>query len=274
MLGLCEFQTREFKEALTHLEQAYQLGLPNELQITDVALYHIALLETRSGNYEKTIALCRMLMRSTPKPERVMAVAGVAALRRPVFPQDLPEADRELAYLLGKAVASIDIRSAGGWQQDFEDVIAAYPKAPNVNYWYATVLLANDPDKGIDALKRELAINPDHVPALVQLVFEYLRRSEPESAKPFAERAAKAAPDNFATRASLGRVLTLTEEISRGIQELERSVKLAPDSPQAHLWLAQAYTKVGRQQDALRERAEFARLKKAAEAVATPNLLR
>jgi predicted Zn-dependent protease len=70
------------------------------------------------------------------------------------------------------------------------------------------------------------------------------------------------APGNFTARASLGRVLTETNDLPRAIQELETAIRLAPDSPQLRLWLAQAYSKAGRKTDAARERAEFARLKK------------
>ena len=91
-----------------------------------------------------------------------------------------------------------------------------------------------------------------------------MKRGEQAEAKPFAERAVKVAPKNFAARACLGRVLLEGSEsdLPGAIRELEMAVKLAPDSPQVHFSLASAYSKAGRKQEAARERAEFARLKK------------
>jgi tetratricopeptide (TPR) repeat protein len=256
MLGLCEFQTREYPQALSHLEKAEQLGLRPEQELYNVTLYHLALLQTRAGFYERAIELCRTLRRNDFNPEWVIAVSGVAALRKPLFPQDLPEADRELAFMLGKAVSSPDIPLGGDWRRDFADVLKSYPSAPNFHYWYGTALLAADPDQGLAELKTELEGSPNHVPALLQIVFEYLKRGEPENAKPFAERAAKAAPRDFAARASLGRVLVLTNEEPSGIQELETAVKLAPDSRQTRFWLAQAYCRTGQNLEESRRQLE------------------
>ena len=129
------------------------------------------------------------------------------------------------------------------------------------------MLLASDPDKGIEQLKQELAIQPDHLPALISLAFEYLKRDKADVARPYAEQAAKVAPRSFAARACLGRVLLGLNppDLPGSIRELEASAKLAPDSPQVHFSLATAYVKVGRKQDAARERAEYARLKKLAD---------
>jgi Tfp pilus assembly protein PilF len=44
--------------------------------------------------------------------------------------------------------------------------------------------------------------------------------------------------------------------------ELETGVKLAPDSPEAHFALANAYAELGRKNDAVRQREEFRRLRK------------
>ena len=48
-------------------------------------------------------------------------------------------------------------------------------------------------------------------------------------------------------------------EIEAGIRELEVAVRLAPDSAETHFTLARAYAKAGRDEDAARERAAFAR---------------
>jgi tetratricopeptide (TPR) repeat protein len=263
-LGLCEFQTKELAPALAHLETAVGLGLPNGEQLTDVTIYHLALLHTRAGDFERALQFCNTLARKAQADTNVVAVAGVAALRRAIFPHELPAEDREVAFQLGNALVSGAGRPAEETIRRFEEIVAQFPRTPNVHYTFSTVLLANEPERAVGELKKELEISPDHLPALVSLAFEHLKRGEQAEAKPFAERAVKVAPKNFAARACLGRVLLEGSEsdLPGAIRELEMAVKLAPDSPQVHFSLASAYSKAGRKQEAARERAEFARLKK------------
>ena len=103
-LGLCEFQTKELAGALDHLEKAVALGLPNGEQLADVAIYHLALLHTKAGDFERALQFTSMLARKGVPDPNVVAVTGIAALRRPIFPHELPESDRELAFKLGSAL--------------------------------------------------------------------------------------------------------------------------------------------------------------------------
>ncbi len=267
-LGLCEFQAKEFAPSVAHLEKAVQLGLPNGEQLTDVALFHLAVLHTRGGDFERALQYCAMLTKKSVSDPSIAAVAGIAALRRPIFPHELPEPDRDLAARLGNLLLSIGSRPAEEVIAGFEELLSQYPKTPSLHYSYATFLLVNLPDKGVEQLKKELEISPDHLPALISLSFEYLKRGEAGLAKPYAEKAVTIAPRSFAARACLGRVLLETDDkdLPAAIRELEAAAKLAPESPQVHFSLASAYSRAGRKDLAARERAEFDRLQKLANA--------
>ncbi len=267
-LGLCEFQTKEFAPALEHLETAAALGLPNGEQLADVAVYHLALLHTKGGNFERALQFSSMLARKAQVNPNIIAVAGIAALRRAVFPHEVPENERELVLKIGDVLMTGAGRPADETIKRFEEIANQFPDTPNVHYTFSTLLLPNDPDRAVAELKRELEVSRDHLPSLVSLGFEYLKRGEPAAARPYAERAAKVAPDNFAARACLGRVLLESgdSELPAAVRELEAALRLAPDSPQVHFSLATAYSRAGRKQDAARHRAEFGRLKKLAAA--------
>lgn len=268
--GLCEFQTRDFPTSVKHLETAVALGLPNGEQLTDVAMYHLALLHTRGGNFERALQFCTLLARRKVE-DKVIAVAGTAALRRAVFPHELPQSDQELAYQIGSALLD-NGQQPGEIVKRFEAIAAQYPTTPNVHYTFSTLLLANQPDRAIQELQKELEISPDHLPSLVSLALEYVKRGDARAGRPYAEHAARIAPSNFVARACLGRVLLEidTEPAASAIRELEAAEKLAPDSPQVRVSLASAYSKAGRTADAQRERAEFARLKKLAASSESP----
>jgi predicted Zn-dependent protease len=89
-----------------------------------------------------------------------------------------------------------------------------------------------------------------------------LKREEPQTALPYAERAAKLSPGDFNTHVALGQVLLATGDTAGAARELELGIKLAPASPVAHYSLATAYAKMGRKADAAREREQFERLRK------------
>lgn len=270
-LGLCQFQTKELAAAISHLEKAVTLGLPNEEQFTDVVLYHLALAQTKAGNFERALQVCAMLTKKSVTDPNLIAVAGIAALRKPIFPHELGADDRDAAFRLGSTLLSVGAKSAAEVIADFDGIVRDYPKMPNVHYTYATFLLVNDPDKGLDELKKELELSPDHLPARISIAFEYLNRGRPDDARPHAEKAVAIAPGSFAAKACLGRVLLESDEkyLPEAIRQLEAATKLAPDSPQVRFSLASAYAKAGRKQDAARERTEFSRLQKLKEAAVT-----
>ena len=74
--------------------------------MTDVTIYHLALLHTRAGDFERALQFCNTLARKAQADTNVVAVAGVAALRRAIFPHELPAEDREVAFQLGNALVS------------------------------------------------------------------------------------------------------------------------------------------------------------------------
>ena len=62
----------------------------------------------------------------------------------------------------------------------------------------------------LNELKQELKISPDHLPSILQIAFEYLRRSDWDAARPWAQRAVELDPRDFTGRRALGQVLLET----------------------------------------------------------------
>ena len=262
MLGLCEFQLGQYADALKHIRTGEELGLPEGGQITRTAYYHEALLTTKLENYERALFLLSLLIKDGQDDPSAVAAMGVAALRRPLFPKELPPGDRPVAMRIGQAVALGFQRRPVQAREAFDAVVQDHPKLPNLHYTYGTFLLGQDADAAIREWKAELELQPQHLPALVSLAFEYLTRGDADAAAPYADRAMETAPDHFTSRAALGRVLLARGDHRGAISHLEIAAKLAPDSPQIRLALASAYSGAGRQADAARERAAFAALKK------------
>ncbi len=260
LLGLCEFETKQYDAALADLRHAEVVGLSNDPQMTKVARFHEALLLARLENYEQALQIYTQLAELGDNSALTVAGAGLAGLRMPIFPQEVQPQDKEIVMMAGQAVFDISDRKPQQALEDFEQMLAKYPNRPNVHYMYGIYLLKGDSDKAVVELKKELEISPDHIPALVALGLEYLKRGEAAKAVEFGREAVKARPDLFVTHNVLGRALVESGQVPEGIKELETARRLAPDSPQTHIALASAYAKAGRAAEAAKERTEFLRL--------------
>jgi predicted Zn-dependent protease len=261
LLGLCEYEAKEYQRAGEHLERARKLGLAGNPQLNEVASYHQALLLTRLGQYEAALEIVIDFARRGVEKPAIIEAAGTAALRKPLLPSGLPENERELILQVGRAVVDAGARRAAQAQKEFADLVARHPETPHLHYLYGSFLLISDPDAGLRELKRELEISPRHVPGLLQIAFEYLKRGDSATALPFAQKAAEIDPQSFVAHNALGRALVESGDVTKGIKELELSKLQAPDSPQTRIALASAYAKAGRSEDAARERAQFLKLK-------------
>jgi tetratricopeptide (TPR) repeat protein len=271
MLGLCEYRTREYEPALGHLNRARTIGITAiEPQMLQVLMYHTGILLTRFEEYEAAMQMLLELVKQGNSGPAVIEAAGLAALRKPVLPPEVRPDDRELVFLAGRAVTSAAERNVVDAQKAFENLLTAYPKAPNVRYTYGAFLMLSDPDAGLREMLAELDVTPDHLPSLVAVALEYVKRGEPEKGRPYAERAVKTAPSSFTSHAAMGRVLVDVGKLPEGIRELEEARRLAPESPQVRIALASAYGRAGKTAEAARERAEFLKLKNASDPSFTP----
>ncbi len=261
MLGLCEFRLKDYKRALVDIEQGRNLGLGSSEELVRVARYHSAILQTRFGASEQALRLLYALARAGgAEAPSMLEALGLAALRMPLLPAEIPEAKREMVRLAGRAHALLADRNRMDARKYFDALLAAYPNEPGVHYAAGVYLLAEDGEKALHEFEAELKVSPKDVSARLQIAFEYLRRAEYDKGITYAEEAVKLAPDLFVAYNVLGRLLLGAEKPDRAVKILETAVRLAPDSPETRFALAQAYARAGRGPDAARERAEFKRL--------------
>jgi len=267
LLGLCEFETKEYAKALNHIYQARRLGLGDDPQVRRVVLFHEMLLLTRLQQYESAMQVLVSVVKDGGAGPAVIEAAGIAGLRRPIFPEELPPGDKDLIERAGRAVYAMAGRDREAAQTYFAQLLAAYPDAPNVHYLYGSFLSAADKDGGLREYQKELELNPKHTEALAAIALEYEARGDLDTAITYARRAVEADAQFFGAHAVLGKLLINAGEVQPGIKELEIARQQAPDSPQVHFSLATAYAMAGRKAEAASERAEFARLKKLADEI-------
>lgn len=262
MAGLCDYHLRDYDAALKSLRQAERLGFEENKELSRAARLHFALVLTKVGNYEKALVLLTELTRIDQKSPEIMVACGIAGLRRPWIPPEVPETSRDMVFKLGNAMAAAMDLDAKGATEKFEAALQAYPKEANIHFRFGAYLMQRDPDRGIQEIKKAVELEPDHIPALVSLATIYLKREDPKAARAYADKAVKLSPGDFATHVTVGRVLLAMGDSTGAVGELESAVKLGPESPEARFNLASAYAKLGRKEDAAREREEFRRLRK------------
>lgn len=263
MLGLCEFQTKQYEEAMAHLDRADELGLGGHEEIRDVVNYHRALLRTRRGDYEQAMGLIAVaVVRGKESPLLVEAM-GIAALRKPVLPSELPPLEREIVMDVGRALCDGSARRIADATTEFDAILKKYPETPQLHYLDGLVLITSDPDKALEQFKAELQISPRHEEAIYSIAREYDKRSDAAAALPFAERSVEVNPNFAPARALWGKLLVDSgTDVRKGIGELEKSIQMSPENPQNHYLLAMAYAKAGRSADAAKERAAFIKLRR------------
>ncbi|MDA2929895.1 tetratricopeptide repeat protein [Acidobacteria bacterium AH-259-O06] len=264
LLGLCEFQTRQYDRALASLNQGRVLGLAGKDQLTYVAKYHLAVLMNRFEEFEEAFSILFALAREHYDSPKIKEALGISVLRLPFLPQELPADRREMILLAGRAALYSATFRIDGAKSSYEELVERYPDTANIHYAYGVFLLQANPDQALEEFRRELEISPLHVPAHLQIAFEYIRRDDPQAGLAYAEKAVELDPKSFAARNALGRILLAMDEIEQAIGQLETGLQLAPDSPEMHFALARAYSRAGRKEEAKRARQEFLRLNKIA----------
>ena len=263
LLGLCEFRTRQYDLAFEHLKKAHMLVPAKEpaIPLLDIANYHLAMLLTRDGAFEVAQAiLMRVALRVRENPD-IMFAAGVASLRMPILPSDVPASRHGVVDMAGKAFWDLATRPPGESEADFKSLVAAYPDFPNVHYFYATFLGARYPERSASEFLSELRVSPDSVPARVQLALRCIVEGKTDEALKYAREAVALSPDSVGSQVALGEALHAGGDDEHALAAYLAAEKLDRETPQIRLYLANTYRALGRPDDMRREQSEYNRLK-------------
>jgi tetratricopeptide (TPR) repeat protein len=260
LLGMSEFQTREYTRSLDHLQRAMALGMGDRKDMIQSVFYFVAVLLTRFERYSESTNMMIAMVKSGDRTDLLVEPLGLSALRLPFLPSEIPADRRELIRMAGRAVLAMESQQQAEAEKLFAAMAETYSQEPGVHFLYGTLLLDRQPEEGIKEMKRELEISPYHVPARLRLAEEYVREQQIDPAFHFSQEAAKFEPENPHAHMILGEVLIAKGDLTGGIQELESARSQAPESVRIHWDLLKAYTSAGRDDDAKREKEEIENL--------------
>jgi len=103
--------------------------------------------------------------------------------------------------------------------------------------------------------------SPDWTDARFSLAAVYARIDRLPEALTHLDMTLELDPDHFRANLLRGRILALKGDPAGALPNLEKAVRLEPKSIEAHQFLADAYSQLGQESNATRERAEASRLK-------------
>lgn len=252
--GLCEFETGDYSQSLDDIQSGLALGAATGARNEQVLRYHAALLLTRAGSFQGALQQYTWFAEKGISSPDLFLGLGLAGLRSPKLPQEVPPDDKEMFTLAGSAIFQFMAHRQDQAAQAFQDFFRRYPKAANAHYVYGYLLIQADPDHAIQEFKRELEVSPSNAEANVMLAWTYLLLDEPAQALPFARSAFASQPSLSVSLLVLGRSLVGTGNLKDGAQYLEKAAQIDPNNLEIHIALAHVYSEEGRKVDSWRER--------------------
>jgi tetratricopeptide (TPR) repeat protein len=249
-LGLCEFETGNYVDAIEHLRRGLEGKLPADIERP--VRFHLGLLLNRSSLYELARAQFQTLVAGGVRNPAFMAALGLNALERSILPDETPADQREVVLAAGNAEylwLAGDIAAAG---EAVRALVAKYPDAPGTHYFYARYLLATTPGDGImQELEREVALNPQSAGARGMMALVLWQQKRFSEALPLARKVVdEHRPSPFAEYV----YAMCLDDLSQASQHLEQAVRYDPTGLEYHMALAHVYSRAGRYEDARRER--------------------
>jgi tetratricopeptide (TPR) repeat protein len=252
--GLCEFNTGAYPEALQDLELAESLGAANQPRNAQILYYHEALLLTRFSRFEEALAKFALLVQQGADNQDLNIAVGLAGLRRNQFPEAVSSDQTALLSSVGHAAILLMQKNYDASRQAFQAIFTDQPRTPDIHYLYGYLLFPTNPDEAVDQFHRELAISPRNATAHAMCAWALELQGDYAGSLDDARKAAEEDPSLPMGQLVYGKALIETDHVNAGLPHLETVLKSQPGNLEAHLALTKAYSKLGRSEDARRER--------------------
>ena len=198
---------------------------------------HQGMIAVEDGRYRQAIPLLQKVLADSPLISAAQLQLGVALGRVGRYAEAIPTLRKAVQLIPDSTQAQYELGLAlygtGAWKESapyFEFVAKKRPNFPDAQYSLAAVYarIQRVPE-AVDLLEKVLQANADH----------------------------------FRANLLLGRILSLENIPDQALPKLQKAVAVEPASAEAHIFLADAYAQLGRQQEASREREQASRLKQA-----------
>jgi tetratricopeptide (TPR) repeat protein len=265
-LGLCEFETEEYRNSYLHLEHGRELGFHGTPEAQQRASLRLAELRIWSGDFDGAKDLLIPEVDRNQLTASTKIVLGLMLLRIPRLPNQLEPSREAVVRAAGETAALLYAERYNEAFQAFQQMLKNFPNTPFLHYAYGSALESlSQHDESEAQLREEIKLAPDNALAYMRIADILLKTQRPEDALSNAESAVQLDPEAAGGHELLGRSLLEVGKTEAAVKELEIASRLAPNYAEVHFNLARAYTKAHMPAEAERERAIFARLNAAEE---------
>ena len=266
LLGLSEYETKDYKNALIHLEKAQGLGIQESPEAIRIAQYHLGVLLNLNGEFDRAVELLSVGHPGGGLAAQWNVALGISLLRVPRLPEDVPPAQQNLYASAGQAASLLADSKYDDAFVILENLLKDHPNTPFLHYAYGAALASlSQYDEAEAQLKEEIRISPSSALPYIRLAFIDLKTDRANDALADGQKAVRLAPQSAEAHYVLGRALLGTGDTAQAIQELTTADRMMPNSPEIHYHLARAYSKAKQPDKADQERETFARLNAIAE---------
>jgi tetratricopeptide (TPR) repeat protein len=266
MLGLSEYETRDYKNALIHLAKAQGLGIQGSPEAIRIAQYHLAVLLNQNGEFERAVDLLAAGHPEGPLVAQWNMALGMGLLRVPLLPEQVSASQQPLLVAAGEAASLLANSKYDDAFVVLQKLLKEYPNTPFIHYAYGSALASlSQYDEAEAQLRDEIRISSGSALPYIRIAFIALKTQRPDDALAAAQRAVQLAPQSAEAHCILGRALLSAGDTPQAIKELETANGMMPNSPEIHFHLARAYSKAKQPEKAEQEREIFARLNTVAE---------
>lgn len=241
-LGLCEFETGDYRSSFIHLQAAREMGLADSPEIEKVAYYHLGLLLNLRGEFESSTELLARVFGPNQFAEQIRTAMGLALLRVPILPSQLDPSKDAVVHAAGEAAVLIAQNDTTGALRRLEQVVRDFPGTHYLHYQYGLALArARQYEKAVQELQEETRISPESSLPWIVLASLAAERGNAEQAASHARKAVQMAPRSAAAHETLARVLKLQKKETDAAAALQRARELSAQPPEIESVQADRY---------------------------------
>jgi tetratricopeptide (TPR) repeat protein len=238
LLGLSEFETRDFGDALVHLEKAQSLGIKDDAEIERVSNYHLALLLVRAGKFQRASDLLLAKFGGGQMSEQLKIALGLATLRIALLPEGLDPSQEALVLAVG------GVASGGAETLDrFPGLLRTYPDVPYLHYAYGLSLAKAGRDKqAISLMREETVVSPESTLPWIEVSRLQLRLGAVNEALTAARKAVALGPTSKLAHESLATALESAGDTGQAAAEKKISdhLTVVEEAPEQRIVLRYA----------------------------------
>jgi tetratricopeptide (TPR) repeat protein len=266
VMGLSEFELKDYDNALIHLQRGQELGLGGTAEAVRLARYRLGLLLIRDSQFDAASRVLSPEADSGALAGEIRFALGLALLHVAKLPDEVTTQQRSLIDGAGEVAILLRASKYDAAFPKLQQLIREHPSAPFLHYAYATGLASlSQYDEATAQLREEMRISSRSELPYVLLASIALRKRDAAAALTPATRAVALAPRSAKAHYVLGRAYLELGQEGKAVAELEAANRINPASPEVHFSLAKAYAKSKQYDKAVKEREEFVRLNTLAE---------